>query len=138
MRGGTANCSIIIGDEPVGTPIVTEPSVVVAMNLPSLDKFEPMLHADGTLLINSSLIDRKPHRTDIKTYYVPCNDIAQELGNLKVANMVMVGAIIAASGVVDIDSVISVLAKKIFKNKPQVMPINEQAIRRGLECVTGK
>ena len=137
MRGGTANCSIIIGDEPVGTPIVTEPSVVVAMNLPSLDKFEPMLHADGTLLINSSLIDRKPHRTDIKTYYVPCNDIAQELGNLKVANMVMVGAIIAASGVVDIDSVISVLAKKIFKNKPQVMPINEQAIRRGLECVTG-
>lgn len=138
MRGGTANCSIIIGDEPVGTPIVTEPSVVVAMNLPSLDKFEPMLHADGTLLINSSLIDRKPHRADIKTYYVPCNDIAQELGNLKVANMVMVGAIIAASGVVDIDSVISVLAKKIFKNKPQVMPINEQAIRRGLECVTGK
>ena len=138
MRGGTANCSIIIGDEPVGTPIVTEPSVVVAMNLPSLDKFEPMLHADGTLLINSSPIDRKPHRTDIKTYYVPCNDIAQELGNLKVANMVMVGAIIAASGVVDIDSVISVLAKKIFKNKPQVMPINEQAIRRGLECVTGK
>ena len=138
MRGGTANCSIIIGDEPVGTPIVTEPSVVVAMNLPSLDKFEPMLPVGGTLLINSSLIDRKPHRTDVKTYYVPCNDIAQELGNLKVANMVMVGAIIAASGVVNIDSVITVLAKKIFKNKPKVMPINEQAIRRGLECVTGK
>ena len=138
MRGGTANCSIIIGDEPVGTPIVTEPSVVVAMNLPSLDKFEPMLPVGGTLLINSSLIDRKPHRTDVKTYYVPCNDIAQELGNLKVANMVMVGAIIAASGVVNIDSVINVLAKKIFKNKPKVMPINEQAIRRGLECVTGK
>ena len=138
MRGGTANCSIIIGDEPVGTPIVTEPSVVVAMNLPSLDKFEPMLPVGGTLLINSSLIDRKPHRTDVKTHYVPCNDIAQELENLKVANMVMVGAIIAASGVVNIDSVITVLAKKIFKNKPKVMPINEQAIRRGLECVTGK
>ena len=135
MRGGTANCSIIIGDEPVGTPIVTEPSVVVAMNLPSLDKFEPMLPVGGTLLINSSLIDRKPHRTDVKTHYVPCNDIAQELGNLKVANMVMVGAIIAASGVVNIDSVITVLAKKIFKNKPKVMPINEQAIRKGMECV---
>ncbi|NMC33162.1 MAG: 2-oxoacid:ferredoxin oxidoreductase subunit gamma [Veillonellaceae bacterium] len=138
MRGGTANCSVIIGDEPVGTPIVTDPSVVVAMNLPSLDKFESALPAGGTLLINSSLIDRKPHRTDIKTYFIPCNDIAQELGNLKVANMVMVGAIIAASGVVDIDSVISVLAKKIFKNKPKVMPINEQAIRRGLECINGK
>jgi 2-oxoglutarate ferredoxin oxidoreductase subunit gamma len=125
-------------DEPVGTPIVTDPSLVVAMNLPSLDKFEPALSAGGTLLINSSLIDHKPHRTDIKTYYIPCNDIAQELGNLKVANMVMVGAIIAASGVVNIDSVISVLAKKIFKNKPKVMPINEQAIRRGLECINGK
>lgn len=138
MRGGTANCSVIIGDEPVGTPIVTEPSVVVAMNLPSLDKFEPALVKDGFLLINSSLIERGPHRSDVKPFLVPCNDIAKELGNLKVANMVMVGAIIAASGVVSINSVIDVLGKKIFKNKPKVMPINEQAIRRGMECVAGK
>ena len=137
MRGGTANCSVIIGDEPVGTPIVTDPAVIVAMNLPSLDKFEPLLSVGGTLLINSSLIERGPHRTDVKTLLIPCNDIAKELGNLKVANMVMVGAIIAASGVVSIDSVVNVLAKKIFKNKPQVMPINEQAIRRGMACVTG-
>ena len=135
MRGGTANCSVIIGDEPVGTPIVTDPSVIVAMNLPSLDKFEPMLSAGGTLLINSSLIDREPHRKDVKVILIPCNDIAKELGNMKVANMVMVGAIIAASGVVAIDSVLTVLAKKIFKNKPKVMPINEQAIRKGMECV---
>ncbi len=135
MRGGTANCSVIIGDEPVGTPIVTDPSVIVAMNLPSLDKFEPMLSAGGTLLINSSLIDREPHRKDVKVFLIPCNDIAKELGNMKVANMVMVGAIIAAGGVVAIDSVLTVLAKKIFKNKPKVMPINEQAIRKGMECV---
>ncbi len=135
MRGGTANCSVIIGDEPVGTPIVTDPSVIVAMNLPSLDKFEPMLSAGGTLLINSSLIDREPHRKDVKVILIPCNDIAKELGNMKVANMVMVGAIIAAGGVVAIDSVLTVLAKKIFKNKPKVMPINEQAIRKGMECV---
>lgn len=138
MRGGTANCSVIIGDEQVGTPIVTEPSVVVAMNLPSLDKFESMLMPEGALLINSSLIERKAHRTDVKSILVPCNDIAKELGNLKVANMVMVGAIVAASGVVSVESVISVLSKKIFKNKPEVMPLNEQAIRRGMECVTGK
>lgn len=138
MRGGTANCSVIIGDEPVGTPIVTEPSVVVAMNLPSLDRFEPLLTAGGALLINSSLIERGPHRTDVRSILVPCNDIANELGNLKVANMVMVGAIIAASGAVSVESVLSVLAKKIFKNKPEVMPLNEQAIRRGIECVTGK
>ena len=138
MRGGTANCSVIIGDEPVGTPIVTEPVVVVAMNLPSLDKFEPMLSPGGALLINSSLIERGPHRSDVKSILVPCNDIAKELGNLKVANMVMVGAIVAASNVVSIDSVLTVLAKKIFKNKPEVMPLNELAIRRGMECVTGK
>jgi 2-oxoglutarate ferredoxin oxidoreductase subunit gamma len=138
MRGGTANCSVIIGDEPVGTPIVTEPGVIVAMNLPSLDKFEPMLTAGGALLINSSLIERGPHRTDVKSFLVPCNDIAKELGNPKVANMVMVGAIVAASGAVSIESVINILAKKIFKNKPQVMPLNEQAIRRGVECITGK
>jgi len=138
MRGGTANCSVIIGDEPVGTPIVTEPGVIVAMNLPSLDKFEPMLTAGGALLINSSLIERGPHRTDVKSFLVPCNDIAKELGNPKVANMVMVGAIVAASGAVSIESVINILAKKIFKNKPQVMPLNELAIRRGVECITGK
>lgn len=138
MRGGTANCSVIIGDEQVGTPIVTEPDVVVAMNLPSLDKFEPVLKKGGALLINSSLIDRAPRRTDVKTYLIPCNEIAKELGNPKVANMVMVGAIVAASGAVDIESVLKVLAKKVFKNKPEVLPINSQAIHRGMECVTGK
>lgn len=136
MRGGTANCSVIIGDEAVGTPIVTEPQVIVAMNLPSLDKFEPQLIAGGTLLINSSLIERPAHRTDVKVRLVPCNDIAKELGNPKVANMVMVGAIVAASGVVKIESVLQVLAKKIFKNKPEVMKLNEQAIRRGMACIS--
>ncbi len=135
MRGGTANCSVIIGDEAVGTPIVTEPQVIVAMNLPSLDKFEPQLIAGGSLLINSSLIERPARRTDVKVLLVPCNDIAKELGNPKVANMVMVGAIIAASGVVKIESVLQVLAKKIFKNKPEVMKLNEQAIRRGMACI---
>lgn len=138
MRGGTANCSVIIGDELVGTPIVTEPSIVVAMNLPSLDKFEPMLMPGGALLINNSLIERGPHRTDVKPFLVPCNDIAKELGNPKVANMVMVGAIVAASGSVSIESVLNILSKKIFKNKPQVMPLNEQAIRRGMDCITKK
>jgi len=135
MRGGTANCSVIIGDEVVGTPIVTEPKVIVAMNLPSLDKFEPLLAKDGILLVNSSLIERAAHRTDVKIWRVPCNDIAKELENPKVANMVMVGAIIAASGVVQVESVLQVLAKKIFKNKPEVMKLNEQAIRRGMGCI---
>ena len=135
MRGGTANCSVIIGDEPVGTPIVTEPEVIVAMNLPSLDKFESALVPGGFLLINSSLIEREPKRTDVKLIKVPCNDIAKELGNPKVANMVMVGAILAASKVVKLESVLQVLAKKVFKNKPEVMALNEVAIRKGMEFV---
>jgi len=138
MRGGTANCSVIISDDPVGSPIVTEPCVVVAMNLPSLDKFEHVLIPGGSLLINSSLIDHEAKRTDVKVHLVPCNDIAAELGNAKVANMVMVGAIVAASGAVKVESVLEVLAKKIFKSKPQAMKVNELAIRRGMECVTGK
>jgi 2-oxoglutarate ferredoxin oxidoreductase subunit gamma len=97
-----------------------------------------MLIPGGALLINSSLIDHASKRTDVKTYLVPCNDIATELGNQKVANMVMVGAILAASGAVKVESVLTVLAKKIFKNKPQAMKVNEEAIRRGMECVTGK
>ena len=136
MRGGTANCSVIIGDEAVGTPIVTEPQVVVAMNLPSLDKFEPHLAAGGILLINSSLIERSAKRSDVKALLVPCNDIAKELGNPKVANMVMVGAIVAASGVVKIESVLQVLAKKIFKNKPEVMQRSERAIRGGMAGIS--
>lgn len=135
MRGGTANCSVIISDDPVGSPIVAEPDLVVAMNLPSLDRFEPSLRAKGKLLINSSLINKKETRTDIEAILIPCNEIAQELGNPKVANMVMVGAVVAASGAVKVESILSVLSEKIFKNKPDLMSINEQAIRRGMECL---
>jgi 2-oxoglutarate ferredoxin oxidoreductase subunit gamma len=132
MRGGTANCSVIISDEPVGAPIVTEPTTVVAMNLPSLDKFEPILRPDGILIINSSLINRGAKRTDIKVCLVPSNDIAAELGNVKVANMVVLGAVIAATGAVSYDSIMQAFGK-MFAKKPELLAINEQAILRGAE-----
>jgi 2-oxoglutarate ferredoxin oxidoreductase subunit gamma len=138
MRGGTANCSVIISDEPVGSPIVIDPGLVVAMNLPSLDKFEPALVPGGVLLINSSLIDRDAKRSDITSYKIPCNEIAMELGNIKVANMVMLGAVLAASKAVKPETVMEILAKKIFKNKPKALPLNQKAIQRGMECVTSK
>lgn len=138
MRGGTANCSVIISSELVGSPIVGEPDLVVAMNLPSLDKFESMIHPGGKLLINSSLIEKSASRKDITIFLVPCNEIAQEIGNAKVANMVMVGAVIAASGSVKMESVLKVLSEKIFKNKPELMPMNEEAIRRGMLCVAAQ
>jgi 2-oxoglutarate ferredoxin oxidoreductase subunit gamma len=137
MRGGTANCSVIISDEPVGAPIVSEPTTVVAMNLPSLDKFEPTLQAGGNLIINSSLIERGAKRSDVNVYLVPSNDIANELGNTKVANMVVLGAIIAATKAVSQESVLKAFAK-MFAKKPELLAINEQAIKRGAALVEGK
>ncbi len=137
MRGGTANCSVIISDEPIGAPIITEPTAVVAMNLPSLDKFEPALRTGGILIINSSLIEQKAKRSDVKEYRVPSNDIASELGNLKVANMVVLGAIIAATKAVSQESVMQAFAK-MFAKKPGLLEINEKAIKRGAALVEGK
>ncbi|MDF2572234.1 MAG: 2-oxoacid:acceptor oxidoreductase, gamma subunit, pyruvate/2-ketoisovalerate family [Sporomusa sp.] len=137
MRGGTANCSVIVSDEPIGAPIVSEPNLVVAMNLPSLDKFEPLIQPGGILIINSSLIERGANRTDIKTYQVPANDLAAELGNTKTANMIIVGSLIGAAEVVSTDAVLKAFAK-MFAKKPELLAINEQAILRGMEYIKGK
>ena len=135
MRGGTANCSVIVADEPIGAPIVTEPTAVIAMNLPSLDKFESSIVTGGVLIINSSLIERKATRDDIHVYYVPANDIATELGNAKVANMVILGALLAATKVVDNDSVLKAFTK-MFAKKPELLAINKQALLHGSQCVS--
>jgi 2-oxoglutarate ferredoxin oxidoreductase subunit gamma len=134
MRGGTANCSVIIADEPVGSPIVTEPNLVVAMNLPSLDKFELALQSGGILIINSSLIQKEATRSDISVYKVPANELAQELGNLKVANMIVLGAIVAASEAVKDESALQAFAK-LFAKKPQLVEINKLALQKGAEYI---
>lgn len=94
MRGGTANCTVVISDEEIGSPVVSQPSCVIALNLPSLDKFEPMVKPGGLLLINSSLVDREPRRDDIKAVALPATEIASELGNIRVTNMVALGALV--------------------------------------------
>lgn len=134
MRGGTANCSVIIADEAIGSPIVTEPTAVIAMNLPSLDKFEHSLLPGGVLIINSSLIERKANRSDITVHYVPANDIAADLGNTKVANMVALGALLTATGAVETDCVLNAFAK-MFAKRPELLPVNEQALTAGAQCV---
>lgn len=121
MRGGTANCSVIISEEPVGSPIVGEATAVVAMNLPSFEKFESSLSPGGVMLINSSLIDRESKRDDIRVYKVPANDIANDLGNARMANMVALGALNAALGNVVDPSRIMEAFKKIFAKKPAII-----------------
>lgn len=135
MRGGTANCSVIVSDEPVGAPVVTEATTVIAMNRPSLDKFEKDIIPGGTLILNSSLIDKKATRDDIKVYYVPANEIADEIGTGKIANMVMLGAYLAASGAAKEDTVMDIITEIFSGKKASVIPMNKEALVRGAACV---
>lgn len=135
MRGGEANCAVVISDEPIGSPLVTEPPVAVIMNLPSLQKFEPTMEPGGILLYNTSLIDAKPQRSDIRVIPVACNDIAEELGNGRVANMVMMGAIIRATGVITVDSAMEALKESFGEKRAHLLPLNRQAMERGMEAV---
>ena len=135
MRGGTANCSVILSDEPVGSPIVDQPDVLIAMNLPSLLKFEPTVVPNGTVFVNSSIIQEKVQRTDLRAIYVPCLEIAQELGNLKVANMVMLGAYIEAMGNLGTETIKEMLVHMFTGPKAKLVDLNIEALRRGAACV---
>lgn len=135
MRGGEANCAVVISDEPIGSPLVTEPPVAVIMNLPSLKKFEPSMEKGGTLLYNTSLIEAKPQRTDTKVLPIACNDIAEGLGNARVANMVMLGAIIGATHVITIDSAMDALKDVFGEKKANLLPLNRKAMEAGMDAV---
>ena len=134
MRGGTANCSVIIADAAVGAPIVTEPTAAVIMNLPSLDKFEATIKANGAMIINSSLVNKQVQREDIAAYLVPINEIANELGSIKMINMVALGALLAATDVVEKESLMNAFAKK-FASKPGMVPANQAALNKGYDFV---
>jgi 2-oxoglutarate ferredoxin oxidoreductase subunit gamma len=132
MRGGTANCTVVISDRPVGSPVIQSPNAVVAMNLPSLDKFEPDVRSGGLLLINTSLINRGSTRDDLTVVNVPANEIANELGNRRGANMVALGAYLGATEAVSVDGIIEVI-RETFAAKPGVIDVNITALQRGHE-----
>ncbi len=135
MRGGSANCMVIVSDSPVGSPVFEHPGCFIAMNLPSLDKFEQSVAPGGRLLINSSLIGRKAAREDLNVYYIPANEIANELGNSRVAGMVMLGAYLKLSGALKHESMASALKKVFGEKKADLIPVNEQALERGAALV---
>jgi 2-oxoglutarate ferredoxin oxidoreductase subunit gamma len=137
MRGGTANCTVILSDKPIGSPIVDDPSAVVALNLPSLDKFEPSVAVDGVLVVNSSLIGRKVKRADVTAHAVPINEIAARIGNPRTVNMVALGAYIKATGVVPLDVVKRTMAAAMRDGgKEKLVAINEKALDEGYAAVS--
>ena len=134
MRGGTANCSVIISDDPVASPIVYEADVVVAMNLPSLDKFEHEVKPGGLLVINSSIIDRKSVRDDITVVYCDAMKIAEEVKNPKGANVAILGAMMAKCDIVDIDKMTEAIRIDLGERKAKFLDANVRALKAGMEA----
>jgi 2-oxoglutarate ferredoxin oxidoreductase subunit gamma len=138
MRGGTAYCSVTISDGAIGSPIVTEPTLVVAMNLPSVIRFAPQVVPGGTLIINSSLAEEGGNRSDITEVRAPMNAIADELKSPKVLNMVGLGVVLAAAKPVSEQAMLkaldTMLGKK-FAEKPQLLELNRNALKKGMEQV---
>ncbi len=135
MRGGTAHCTVMISEEPIGSPLVRRPSAVVALNLPSFEKYEPLVRPGGLLVYNCSLIERQPSRTDIRYVGVPGNDIAEQLGNVRQANVVLLGAYLAATAVLPLQAVESALDAHLPERQRKYLASNKEALRRGADCV---
>ncbi len=130
MRGGTANCTVVISDRPVGSPVVERPRAAVVLNLPSLEKFEPAVKEGGLLLVNSSLIERRAERSDVVEVRIPANEIANELDNPRGANMVAFGAYLGATGAVSMETAEEII-RETFSSKPRFIDANLEAFRRG-------
>ena len=134
MRGGTANCTVILSDERIGAPLVEEATEIVVMNRPSLLKFEKVVRPGGTVFINSSIVPDKVTRDDVRAVYVPCDEIAAELGNPKVGNMVMLGAYIGATGALKVETIQQMIEEMFTGKKAKLVPLNLEALQRGIAC----
>ncbi|MBQ3224821.1 MAG: 2-oxoacid:acceptor oxidoreductase family protein [Oscillospiraceae bacterium] len=132
MRGGTANCSVILSDEPVGSPIVSNPDVLVAMNLPSLDKYEDAVVPGGIIIVDSTLIERKVERTDVKVFYVPATKMAQEMDAPTLANMIITGKLMKECRM-RTDDIEDSLKKVVSAKRANLLEVNLKAINAGME-----
>ncbi|MBR5528308.1 MAG: 2-oxoacid:acceptor oxidoreductase family protein [Clostridia bacterium] len=131
MRGGTANCSVIISDTKIGSPIVTEPDMLIAMNLPSLDKYENDTAKGGKIFVDSSLISKKVERNDVEAYYIPATSLASENELPGLANMIMLGYVIKKTGIMPIENIDRALAKVVSARKQNLLDANKKALELG-------
>ncbi len=133
MRGGTANCTAIISDEEIGSPLVHYPTAVIAMNRPSLDKYEDQVKPGGVLVVNSSMLDRKVKRTDIKVIEVDAGTVAEKLGDTRMTNMVLLGALLANLPVLPLSAIENALKVHLPERHQKLLPKNYEALREGAE-----
>lgn len=133
MRGGTAHCTVIISKEPIGSPLVRKPDIVLAMNLPSVDKYETLIKDGGVMVANSSLFNREITREGIDALLIPANKIAEELGMVRLTNMIMVGAMLAFRPILPLDKVKEALGNHIPERHHKTLPMNYDAMDKGYQ-----
>jgi len=133
MRGGTAHCTVIISEEEIGSPVVKTPAAAIVMNLPSLDRYEDQVKVGGVLVVNSSLVDRSPQRKDIDVLEVPSNKIAEELGDRRLGNLVLLGALLQRLPIFSIKQVGVALEKHIPERHREMLSRNIAALERGFQ-----
>lgn len=131
MRGGTANCSIIFSDKKIGSPIVTNPDILIAMNAPSLDKYEQSTNKDGCILVDSSLVERKVARTDLDVGYIPATKLASDNELTGLANMIMIGYMIKKTGIIPYENVGAAMKKVVSAKKQSLYDLNMKAVELG-------
>lgn len=136
MRGGTANCTVVVSDEEIGSPIIQKPKSIIVLNEPSLVKFQPRVEDGGVSLINSSLADMNlAEKKRVRAFAVPANDIANEMGNVRMVNMVALGAYVKATNALPLDAVIGALQHVFPPRNAKLIPLNAEALRAGYEKV---
>ncbi len=135
MRGGKARCTVIVSNEEIGSPIVRRPNAAAVLNIPSMEAFEPEVKPGGVLVVNSSLVPKKSERRDIRAIYVPASDLATELGNVRLANVVCLGTLVQATGVVPLEVVERALDKNLPERHRSLLGLNLEALRRGAALV---
>jgi len=133
MRGGTANCSVILSDTPVGSPIITEPDILVAMNLPSLQKFVDSVVPGGKILVDSTLIDAKVERSDVEVFYIPATQMAKDAGFATLANMILAGKVLKQTDAVSFEGNKETLESFIPAKKANLIDINCKALQMGYD-----
>ncbi len=133
IRGGTANCTVIISSDEIGSPVVQNPSAMMIFNEASFKKFETRIKQGGQIFLNTSLVHGSPTRSDITRIEVQANDIAESLGDIRISNMVMLGAFLKKTGVVALESVLAALKQVLPARRHSLIPLNENALKRGAE-----